>query len=195
MIVATNNEGKLKEIKNIFKEYKLYSLKEKNILIDVEEDCNTFLGNATKKAKEIYDLVNEEVISDDSGLCIDILNDWPGVLTHRFLGENTTKEERNLAILDRMKDYSGDERKAKVVCKIVYYDGEDILVGEGILNGRISKEIRGVNGFGFDQIFELENGKTLGELIEKEKNKISARYLALMDLKNKLSKFDKKRTL
>ena len=195
MIVATNNEGKLKEIKNIFKEYKLYSLKEKNILIDVEEDCNTFLGNATKKAKEIYDLVNEEVISDDSGLCIDILNDWPGVLTHRFLGENTTKEERNLAILDRMKDYSGDERKAKVVCNIVYYDGEDIIVGEGILNGRISKEIRGINGFGFDQIFELENGKTLGELTETEKNKISARYLALMDLKNKLSKFDKKRTL
>ena len=154
MIVATNNEGKLKEIKNIFKEYKLYSLKEKNILIDVEEDCNTFLGNATKKAKEIYDLVNEEVISDHSGLCIDILNDWPGVLTHRFLGENTTKEERNLAILDRMKNYIGDERKAKVVCNIVYYDGEDIIVGEGILNGRISKEIRGINGFGFDQIFK-----------------------------------------
>lgn len=184
MIVATNNEGKLKEIKNILNEYELYSLKDKNINIDVLEDADTFYGNAYKKAKEIYEIVGEPVISDDSGLCIDILEGWPGVLTHRFLGENSTKDERNDAILEKMKNC--ENRSAKVVCNIVYYDGVNTICGEGILEGKISLEKRGENGFGFDQIFELVDGRTLGELTQVEKDKISARYLALMDLKNKL---------
>lgn len=184
MIVATNNEGKLKEIRSILDDYELYSLKEKNIEIDVDEDQDTFYGNAYKKAKEIYEIVHEPVISDDSGLCIDILDNWPGVLTHRFLGENSTKDERNDYILEKMK--SQTKRSARVVCNIVYYDGEHIICGEGILSGKISLEKRGDNGFGFDQIFELEDGRTLGELSLEEKNKISARYLALVDLKKKI---------
>ena len=184
MIVATNNEGKLKEIKDILSDYELFSLKDKNIDVEVEEDQDTFYGNAYKKAKDIYEIVREPVISDDSGLCIDILDNWPGVLTHRFLGENSTKDERNDYILEKMKEKTN--RSAKVICNIVYYDGEHIIYGECILNGKISLEKRGDNGFGFDQIFELEDGRTLGELSSKEKNKISARYLALVDLKKKI---------
>ena len=184
MVVATNNEGKLKEIRNILSEYELYSLKDKNINIDVEEDGNTFYENAYKKAKEIYDIVLEPVISDDSGLCIDVLDNWPGVLTHRFLGNNSTKDERNDYILEKLKEYTN--RNASVVCNIVYYDGKSTICAEGILRGKISFEKRGDNGFGFDQIFELEDGRTLGELSLEEKNKISARYLALVDLKKKL---------
>ena len=184
MIVATNNEGKLKEIKDILSDYELFSLKDKNIDVEVEEDQDTFYGNAYKKAKDIYEIVREPVISDDSGLCIDVLDNWPGVLTHRFLGENSTKDERNDYILEKMKEKTN--RSAKVICNIVYYDGEHIIYGEGILSGKISLEKRGDNGFGFDQIFELEDGRTLGELSSKEKNKISARYLALVDLKKKI---------
>ena len=77
MILATNNKGKLIEIKKILNEYQIYSLKEKNIDIDVEEDQDTFEGNALKKAKEIYDIAHEEVIADDSGLCINCLNGFP----------------------------------------------------------------------------------------------------------------------
>lgn len=184
MILATNNKGKLREIKEILTDYEIYSLKEKNIDIDVVEDADSFYGNAYKKAKEIYEVTKEPVIADDSGLCISKLNDFPGVMTHRFLGDNKTDEERNIALIEKANALS--DRSAKVVCVLVYYDGKNILVGEGILDGKISKEPRGENGFGFDPIFELPNGKTLAELTEAEKNKLSARYLAAVNLKEKL---------
>ena len=186
MIVASNNKGKIEEIKNILNDYDIYSLKEKNIIIDVEEDCDTFIGNAKKKAIEVYNIAKEEVISDDSGLCINCLNGFPGVMTHRFLGDNATDLERNECLINEVNKY--DDRSAKVVCNIVYYDGENIVVGEGILEGKIVNTPRGKNGFGFDPIFELPNGKTLAELTQDEKNLISARRLALNDLKEKLLK-------
>lgn len=186
MIVATNNQGKLREIKEIFNDIELKTLKEAGIDIDVEEDHDTFYGNALKKAKEIYNLSKEETISDDSGICIDELNDWPGVLTHRFLGEDKTDRERNLAIIEKCKNL--ENRSAKVVCNIVYYNNGEVIKGEGIIKGKITLTPRGDNGFGFDEIFELENGKTLAELSPIEKNKVSARYLALIDLKGKLDK-------
>lgn len=185
MIIATNNTGKIKEIKEIFKEYELYSLKDKNIDIDVVEDKDTFIGNATKKALEIYEIAGEEVIADDSGLCIKALGEFPGVMTHRFLGEDATDLERNEYLINEVNKY--DDRAASVVCNLVYYNGKDIIVGEGVINGFISTTRRGTNGFGFDDIFELPNGLTLAELTDEEKNKVSARSLAAMDLKKKLN--------
>ena len=105
MILATNNIGKLKEIREILKEYEISSLKDKNIDIDVIEDQDTFVGNAKKKALEIYDITHEEVLADDSGLCIEALNDFPGVMTHRFLGENATDEERNQYLIDEVNKH------------------------------------------------------------------------------------------
>ena len=185
MILASNNKGKLREIKEILDEIEIKTLKEANIEIEVEEDQDTFYGNALKKAKEIYELTNEATISDDSGLCVDELNDWPGVLTHRFLGEDKSDRERNLAIIEKVNSLTKDKRNAKVVCNIVYYDNGEIIVGEGIIKGYIAEEPRGNNGFGFDEIFVLENGKTLAELSPEEKNNVSARFLALTDLKEK----------
>lgn len=184
MIFATNNKGKLREIKDIFREFEIYSLSDKDIDIDVVEDADSFYGNALKKAKEVFELTNEAVIADDSGLCITGLNDFPGVLTHRFLGFDSTDEMRNSELINRVNKIS--DRSAKVVCSLVYYDVENTLVGEGVIKGYISLEPRGVNGFGFDSIFELETGKTLAELTSDEKNKISARYLAAIDLKKKM---------
>lgn len=191
MIVATNNKGKLKEIKEILTEYMIYSLKEKGIDIDVVEDQDTFLGNAKKKAIEIYNIAHEEVIADDSGLCLNALDGFPGVMTHRFLGENATDIERNEYLINEINKH--DDRSAKVVCNLVYYNGKDIIVGEGILNGFISHKRRGDNGFGFDDIFELPNGLTLAELSPDEKNEISARALALKDLKKKLTRYELKK--
>jgi XTP/dITP diphosphohydrolase len=87
MIFASNNKGKLNEIKSIFPEEEILSLKEAQIDIDVEENQDSFYGNALKKAKEIYELAKIPVIADDSGLCINAFDGWPGVLTHRFAGE------------------------------------------------------------------------------------------------------------
>ena len=186
MIFASNNAGKLREIRKILNDYNIYSLKDKNIEINVEEDQDTFEGNAKKKAKEIYNLTHEETIADDSGLCIDALGGMPGVYTHRFLGANMSDEYRNQFLIDAIKDH--EDKSAKVVCSLVYYDGKEYVVGTGILNGHISSSRRGDNGFGFDEIFELDNNKTLAELSQEEKNEISARGLAAKELKKKLQK-------
>ena len=186
MIFASNNKGKLREIKEIFGEYEVKSLSEAGIEIEVLEDQDSFYGNALKKAKEIYELTGEAVIADDSGICVNVFDGWPGVLTHRFLGEDSTPRMRNEAILNKLKDY--EDRSASVVCNLVYYDGVNIIVGEGVIKGKIPLECRGQNGFGFDEIFELDDGRTLAELSLEEKNGVSARALAAYDLKKKLVK-------
>ena len=187
IIVATNNEGKIKEIKQILKDYELVTLKEIGLELSVEENGNTFKENALKKAKEVFKITNIPSIADDSGLCIDILNDWPGVKTSRFLGNAASQEDRNDYILEQMKDKDGEKRNAKVICSIAYVDGQNEFVVEGIIKGKISEETRGNNGFGFDCIFELDNGKTLAELTNEEKNKISSRKIALEKLKKSLN--------
>ena len=187
IVVATNNEGKLKEIKEILKEYELVSLKEIKCKIEVEEDKETFEGNALKKAKEVFEKTNMPCIADDSGLCINVFEGWPGVNTARFLGEGATQKQKNDAILEKMSKFKGEERKAKVKCVIVYYYKKDkYLTAKGEIEGRIAEEPRGKNGFGFDEIFELNN-KTLAELTKKEKNMVSARKIALENLKKQLT--------
>lgn len=181
IILASNNKGKLKEIKSILNDYEILTLKDLNIDIDVLEDGKTFYDNAYKKAKEIYNITNIPTISDDSGICINSLGGFPGVYTHRFI--DGTDEERNKELIKRVK---GKNRKCTFICTIVYYDGKTSIKGYGKLEGKISNKPKGDNGFGFDPIFELNNGKTLGELTEEEKNKISSRNKALEDLKNKL---------
>lgn len=187
IVVATNNPGKLKEIKDIIKNYELVSLKDINCEIEVEEDQETFEGNSKKKAKEISEIINMPCIADDTGLCIEALNGWPGVHTARFLGETATPEQRNEAILEKMKDLKGEERKAKVVSVITYCEKGQFIVAKGEIEGKIAKEPKGKNGYGFDPIFELENGKTYAELSEEEKNKISHRKRALENLEKQLT--------
>lgn len=189
MIFATNNEGKLRELKEIFGDKNIISLKEIGVNIDVVEDQNSFYGNARKKAIEVFNLVKIPVIADDSGLCINALNDFPGVMTHRFLGANKTDKEINDALIKACSNLK--DRSAKVVCCLVYYDGVNEVVETGEINGNITLEARGINGFGFDPIFELKDGRTLAELDSDTKNICSARYLAAKKLKKSLNKLDK----
>jgi len=184
IIVATNNKWKIKEIKEILKEYNLKTLEEVGIDIEVVEDADTFEGNAKKKAKEISDFLNKPCLADDSGLCIDYLNRWPGVYTGRIIGKN--KENLNL-ILEKLEGISKEKRIARAICYMVYYNKGEFIIGKGELIGKIAFTRRGENGFGFDEVFELEDGRTLAELSKEEKNKISARYLAIMDLKEKMN--------
>ena len=104
ILIATNNKGKLEELKNLLKEYEILSMKDVNCNIEVVEDGKTFEENAKKKAKEIYDITKIPCIADDSGLCIDYFDGWPGIYTARFLGPNSTKEEINNYILEKMKN-------------------------------------------------------------------------------------------
>lgn len=190
IIAATSNEGKLKEIREILNEYEIISLKDINCEIEIEEDGKTFEENALKKAKEIYKAINIPCIADDSGLCIEQYNGWPGVETARFLGKdkatNEYARERNEYILEKMKNLPKQNRKAKHVTCISYVDSENEYIAIGEQPGYIAKLPRGDNGFGFDEIFELENGKTMAEITKEEKNKISSRKKALEKIKESL---------
>lgn len=189
IVIATNNQGKIREMKtilsNILDSVEFKTLKDLSITFDVEEDVDTIEGNAIKKAKEYYELTKIPCIADDSGLCIDAFDGWPGVKTKRFIGV-LSDEHRNSYIVDKMKSIKEREkRKAKHLCSIAYYDGDKIIIANGETNGYIVNP-RGDNGFGFDTIFELENGKTQAELSEEEKNQLSARNKALVIFKKKL---------
>jgi len=187
IILATNNKGKLEEIKQILKDKKIISLKDAGIEIDVVEDKDTFEGNAIKKASEISKMTGKTCIADDSGICIDVLDGFPGVFTARFLGENVSQEERNTYLIEKLKGKEKQERRAEVItCIALVIPNGETKVFKGVLEGYISKERRGTNGFGFDEIFELEDGRTLAELNSEYKNEISSRKSALNQLEDYL---------
>ena len=187
IVIASGNKGKIKEVKEIRNDYKIISLKELNINIDIEieENEKTFLENAIKKATEISKNLNGKLcIADDSGIEIEYLNGFPGVHTKRWM--EGTDRQRNLAILDKLQGVPKDKRKITFTTAMALTNGRDLITAEGKIDGYVSENIRGENGFGFDEIFELENGKTLAELSNNEKNEISSRKKALEILKEKL---------
>ena len=185
MIIASGNKGKIKEVEEILNNYKVIPLKETGIDIDVEEDKETFEENAIKKATVISKKLNGKVcISDDSGIEIEYLNGFPGVFTKRW--HCGTDRDRNLEIIKKLDEVKKENRKVKFITAIAVAKGDEVVTSVEELNGYIAKEVRGKNGFGFDEIFELENGKTLAELSDNEKNKISARKKALEKIKVKL---------
>lgn len=187
IVVASNNKGKIKNITEILKEYKVISMEELNIDVDVEEDQKTFEGNAIKKAETIAKLLNGKMcLADDSGIEIEYLDGFPGVFTKRW--HKGTDRQRNLAIIEKLKGVPKEKRKITFITAIAISNGESTMCELGTIEGYVAENVRGENGFGFDEIFELENGKTLAELTQEEKNKISARKVALEKLREKLSK-------
>ena len=189
ILIATNNEGKVKEIKEILKDYELVTLKDIGYKIEVEEDQETIEGNSKKKAKEISEATKMPCIADDTGLFIEAFGNWPGVHTARFLGENATQEKKNQAILNKMKGLKGEQRNASFKSVMTYYENGKFIIGRGEVKGKIAEEARGKNGFGYDPIFEVENGKTYAELTKEEKNKISHRRNAIEDLKKNIFRY------
>ncbi len=178
MIFASNNKNKLIQIKEILGE-NVFGLKEKNISVDVEEDGKTFEENAIKKAVEIHKMTGECVLADDSGLCIDYFEGWPGVNTHRFMGENATASERNECILSKMRNVSDELRGASVVCVLALCDKNgNIHIAKGEMRCQISHAQKGDNFFGFDSIAQLPDGRTLACLTNEEKEQINARKKA-----------------
>ena len=186
IVLASNNKGKIREVQEILTDYKILSLEEMGIDIDVEEDKDTFEGNAIKKAVEISKYLNGKmVIADDSGIEIEYLDGFPGVFTKRW--NPGTDRDRNLSIIKKLDGIGKQDRKITMVTAIALAQSEKVITTKGIVDGYVVEEPRGENGFGFDEIFELENGKTLAELSSEEKNKISARKRALEALKEKLN--------
>lgn len=184
IIMASGNKGKIKEAQEILKDYKIISMKEININIDVEEDQDTFEKNARKKAETISKELNGKLcLADDSGIEIEYLDGFPGVYTKRW--HKGTDRERNEALIEKLKGVPHEKRKVKYVTAMALSDGKETVTAVADIQGYISESPRGDNGFGFDEIFELESGRTLAELSSDEKNEISARKKALEILKEK----------
>lgn len=186
IIMASGNKGKIKEAQEILRDYEIIPMNQIGIDIDVEEDKPTFKGNAMKKAEEIAKMLNgKKCLADDSGIEIEYLDGFPGVYTKRW--NPGTDRDRNLAIIEKLKGVPKEKRKIKFITAIALSDGKKTICVEGSINGYVAENVRGDNGFGFDEIFELENGKTLAEISEEEKNRISARKKALEGIKNRLN--------
>lgn len=191
IIVATGNQNKMKEIREIIKrdDIEFVSLKDEGLQdIEIVEDGKTFEENAVIKAKTIADITKNIVIADDSGLEVDYLDKAPGVYSARYMGEDTPYTIKNNHIIELLKDAKGEERSARFVCVIacVMPDGETFTT-RGTIVGRIGYEEKGENGFGYDPIFYLpERGCTTAELPPEQKNEISHRGRALKAMYKKL---------
>lgn len=193
LLVASNNEHKIKEIKKILSKYPfdIMSLKEAGIDIDVEEDGTTFMENAYKKAAEIYDKYESYmVLADDSGLMVEFLGGAPGVYSARFAGEHGNSKKNNHKLLELLKGQSGETRKAKFVCALVLIvDRNTVIKVQGEVDGIISEEEKGLNDFGYDPLFYIpEYDMTFAEMGPELKNNISHRARALEKLDDALSK-------
>lgn len=187
-LLATNNPGKVIEIKALFERYdlKFTSLSELGFFLEPTEDGTTFTDNAIIKATETSNFLRNNgysdiaVIADDSGLCIDALDGEPGVDSANFMGRETPYEIRNAHIIDKVNSMNST-RTARFVCVIacVFPCGK-VVTTEGVMNGEIAKMQIGANGFGYDPIFYVPSlGKTTAELTIEQKAKISHRAKAL----------------
>jgi XTP/dITP diphosphohydrolase len=188
IIFASKNEGKVKEVRHILNgiNVKIFSLNDVGFVDEIHESADTFEGNAKIKAEIIYNKFKLPTIADDSGIVALQLGDEPGVYSARYAGENTTDNENNKKLLERLKSFT-EPHRAKFVCAAVYYFGADFIEAKGEVEGVIIKQPRGTNGFGYDPLF-LPDGydKTTAELPPEIKNKISHRYRAFIQLKKYL---------
>ncbi|MBQ5953728.1 MAG: RdgB/HAM1 family non-canonical purine NTP pyrophosphatase [Lachnospiraceae bacterium] len=191
LIFATGNPNKAREVKEMLEgmDVKVLTMHEAGLDLDIEETGSTFKENSLIKARAVFAASRQAVLADDSGLEIDAFDGAPGVLSSRFMGEDTPYPEKCAAILERMEEVPEEERGADFRCVMSFIapDAEGRpreFVEEGAVCGRIAHAPAGKNGFGYDPIFYLpERGVTTAELTDDEKNAISHRGLALRAIK------------
>lgn len=193
LIVASNNNHKITEIKQILSQFpfEVLSLTEANINIDVEETGTTFIENAYLKANEIFKIAGGDmVLADDSGLAVESLDGAPGIFSARFAGEHGNNKANNEKLLGLLDGKSEEQRRAKFICAMVLIVNKDEIVKvQGEADGVITAEFRGEEGFGYDPLFFVkEYNKTFAQMTSEEKNAISHRGRALEKLKGELER-------
>jgi len=193
VIIATKNEGKAKEFESLFqaKGYKVKTLLDVPHSPDVEETGTTFEENAILKAEAIAKEYNQVVVADDSGLIVDALDGRPGVYSARYAGEEKNDEANTNKVLRELAGVPTEKRTARFYCALaVASPNQETITVSGTIEGIITEQPVGDNGFGYDPIFLVEElGKTTAELTKEEKNKISHRATALKALEDKLDAF------
>lgn len=190
VIIASNNQNKIREFKKIFEgsNFELKSLKEIGLDIDVEENGQTFEENAIIKATTIAKKMNMYAIADDSGLCCDGLNGEPGVYSARYAGDQHNDDDNNKKLMEKMKGV--ENKRARYMCAICFSNpkGEYVTTVDSC-EGLIVDTPKGYNGFGYDPYFYIEKfGRTMAEITLEEKNTISHRSKALEKMKKEYAK-------
>ena len=190
LVLATRNEGKMKEFQQILQGFpvEIKNLNDFGPIPEVEENGATFDDNAYKKASFTAKVLGVPAIADDSGLVVEALGGAPGVKSARYAGEHATDEDNIAKLLQEMAGKV--DRRAAFECVIsIAVPSGPALTYEGRCEGEIVAEPRGASGFGYDPIFYYpEYGKTFAEISPEEKNRVSHRGRALREV---AAEFDK----
>ncbi len=188
LLIATNNAGKVLELKAIMGGFydELVSLKDIGLDLHTVEDGDTFEANAVKKAREAAEAAGCDALADDSGLCVEALGGAPGVYSARYAGEDATDEANNVKLLTAMEGIT--DRRAKFVSVVALVSGDTVTTAYGEVNGVITLAPAGGGGFGYDPLFYVpELGQTFAEIPAELKYSLSHRARAFEALRDKLS--------
>lgn len=183
LYIASNNAHKLEEIRAAMPLFDIRSPGDAGIDFDFPEDADTFIGNSTGKALALWRLLRAPVLADDSGLCVDALGGRPGVLSARYGSPDGSTPlgsgERNALLLREMCGVP--ERACRFVCSMsLALSGDRLFVVQETCEGILLDEPRGVGGFGYDPVVYLpELGRSVAELSQEEKNRVSHRGRAI----------------
>lgn len=189
VVIASNNQGKLREIGRILAPLGLEIVPQSSLGVpDAAEPFGTFIENALVKARHASQHTGLPALADDSGICVDALGGAPGVYSARYAGQPSSDARNNARLLAELEPFS--DRRAHYYCVIVFLrhaEDPEPLIAEGAWYGEILREHRGSGGFGYDPLFLIpEVGKTGAEIPIEEKNRISHRGKALAALCEKL---------
>lgn len=191
LIIASQNQNKLVEFKKILGDkINLFSLSDIGLNQEIPENEKTIKKNAMFKAKFVNTQTGKNVFADDTGLEIDSLNGEPGVYSARYSGVDRNSDKNIELVLRKLKNKANRNSRFKTIISLII-DGKSVNF-EGVVEGKITEEKRGSNGFGYDPIFQ-PNGysSTFGEMSLNEKNKISHRSIAI----NKMVQYLKENNL
>ena len=190
LLVATRNQGKLRELSDLLGSvpFELLSLSDVGIDVDVEETGQTFEDNAVLKAETYRDLSGMLTLADDSGLEVDALGGEPGVCSARYAGPDATDADRIRLLLKNLESTPESSWTAQFTCVIaIASPDEETRLFPGSCRGKIVREPRGENGFGYDPVFLFPDlGLTMAELAPEQKNAVSHRALAVSKAANAL---------
>ncbi len=195
IVLATRNEGKIREMKSIFSDLDVEMLDYRDFppMEQPPETGDTFLENALAKAKAVHAATGIPALADDSGIEVDALDGGPGVRSARYGGEGLSDMDRSLLLLEELRAVPEERRGARFRCVMVLYPApgtdDEAIVTEGVFHGRIAQGPSGGNGFGYDPVFFVpERGVTVAEMSEEEKNGTSHRYRAGVEMKYMIMK-------
>ncbi len=194
LIIASNNEHKIREIRDIIGCFfpTICSMKEAGISLDVLEDGDTFEANAIKKAVEVLAVAAgfDAALADDSGLSVDALDGAPGVYSARYAGDQHCDSDNNRKLMEDMRDVPDERRTCRFVsCVALARRGKDTVTSTGTVDGILLRAPMGSNGFGYDPYFYYAPaGRSFAQMSSEEKNAVSHRHNSLIGLRTLLEK-------